>query len=83
MADDVAAIQRRQRNQVEDCQYDIDPHRQIKQVRQRAGYVSVMKVCSNAGIRTVPDDGERDDGEKRGQEIAGRPGHGGQNVVAN
>ncbi len=82
MADDVAAIQRRQRDQIEHRQHHIDQDRQLKQLGQWARRHRRRESRANPALEPCTNDRQRDDRQKGREEIADRPGDRGEYVVA-
>ncbi len=83
MADDVAAIERRQRDQIEDAEHHVDQDCEREQLvpvaRLHPRRESLEPIPATGSVQN---DRQSDDGEKGRQEIADRPGDGGKNVVA-
>src|SRR5271165_2700613 len=47
MANDVATIERRQRNQVEDSEHDVDEDCELEQLCQRSGHIGAAEIGTN------------------------------------
>src|SRR5215831_7684975 len=83
MANDMASVEGWQWDQVEHGQDDVDQDSQLEHFGERAGHIGAAEKGRNSAGGAVQDEGETDNGDKGGEEIADWSSDSGENIVAN